>query len=205
MNYLLHTMMSRTSIIAADLIYASKLGTFCLRGQEKGSALWNIKWEPGVEAKIKQENGRIYFIFVDEAIYKIGCSECKGGMKTTFSFYKGGLGGSPSLRTFGIHLLIHEQLEANKKVELYGIWNESIQVPVKGLFGEQLETIFPSIKSMEDKCRTEYKHVYGKYPPWNFQENGEQWPHNIQTKYKAQVQQRGISNKKNLFEDIEEI
>ena len=45
----------------------------------------------------KKENGRIYFIVIDNEIYKIGSSECKGGIKNTFAFYEGGLGGSPSI------------------------------------------------------------------------------------------------------------
>ena len=189
LKYLL--IMSRNIITASDLAYAVKLGKFIKKASEKVLSKWDIQWESGVESLIKQENGRIYFIFVNNEIFKIGCSECKGGMKTTFAFYKGGLGGSPSLRTFGIHLLIHEQLEAGKNVELYGMWNDAIKVKVKGLFGEKEEVIYPSIKSMEDTCRNNYKEVYNKYPPWNFQENAEQWPLHIQELYKAQVQQRG--------------
>ena len=182
----------RTSILASDLVNATKLGQFVKKVSGKGTATWDINWENDVGALIKQENGRIYFIIVDGEIKKIGCSECKGGMKTTFAFYKGGLGGSPSLRTFGIHHLIYDELKAEKKVELYGMWNNPIKVHVKGLFGEEEQEIYPAIRSMEDKCRLEYKQVYGKYPDWNFQENAEQWPTHIQDLFKIQVQQRGV-------------
>lgn len=50
----------------------------------------------------KKENGRIYFIIVDDQIYKIGSSECKGGIKNTFAFYEGGLGGSPFINLLDI-------------------------------------------------------------------------------------------------------
>ena len=189
-------MTSRTTILATDLVNATKLGRFVKKEIGKGLATWDIQWESEVSNLIKQENGRIYFIIVDNQIKKIGCSECKGGMKTTFSFYKGGLGGSPSLRTFGIHHLIFDELNQNRNVELYGMWNNPIKVKVQGLFGEEEQEIFPAIRSMEDKCRLEYKEVYGRYPDWNFQENAEQWPSNIQDKYKEQVQQRGQKIKK---------
>ena len=87
-------------------------------------------------------------------------------------------------------------MKAEKKVELYGMWNNPIKVEVKGLFGQEEQEIYPSIRSMEDKCRLEYKHVYGKYPDWNFQENAEQWPTHIQELYKIQVQQRGVKLQK---------
>lgn len=188
--------MARTSILVSDLVNATKLGQVVKKVSSKGFATWDIAWEKEVGPLIKQENGRIYFIIVDGAIKKIGCSECKGGMKTTFAFYKGGLGGSPSLRTFGIHHLIFDELKAEKKVELYGMWNNPIKVEVKGLFGEEEQEIYPAIRSMEEKCRLEYKEVYGKYPDWNFQENAEQWPTHIQELYKIQVQQRGVKFQK---------
>jgi hypothetical protein len=43
---------------------------------------------------------------------------------------------------------------------------------------------------MEDACRIDYKKIYGKYPQWNFQENGEEWPAHIQKLYTEQVNQR---------------
>ena len=196
--------LTRKSILASELVNATKIGEFIKKVGDKGLSTWDINWLPGVIELIKQENGRIYFIVVDNVIKKIGCSECKGGMKTTFAFYKGGLGGSPSLRTFGIHHLIFDELKADRNVELYGMWNKSINVKVQGLFGEEEQEIYPAIRSMEDKCRLEYKQVYGKYPDWNFQENAEQWPTHIQDLYKIQVQQRGKKkNEDNQNETLE--
>ena len=43
---------------------------------------------------------------------------------------------------------------------------------------------------MEDACRVDYKKIYGKYPRWNFQENGEEWPAHIKTLYTEQVNKR---------------
>ena len=138
----------------------------------------------------KKENGRIYFIIVDGEIYKIGSSECKGGIKTTFAFYEGGLGGSPSIRTFGIHVLIQELLNSGKKIQIYALFNEPIKVEIIGLLSTIEKITYPQIKEMEDLCRVDYKKIYGKYPVWNFQENAEEWPEHIKLAYKEQVNNR---------------
>lgn len=138
----------------------------------------------------KKENGRIYFIIVDDQIYKIGSSECKGGIKNTFAFYEGGLGGSPSIRTFGIHLLIQEQLNLGKTIKIYALFIEPIKVIIPGLLCSVEKITYPQIKEMEDLCREDYKKIYGKYPQWNFQENVEEWPEHIKLAYKEQVNNR---------------
>ena len=186
----------------------TKIGTCCIRNDNKTNQLWKMEWNDEHMPLIKQNNGRIYLIVkknetgVDE-IMKIGKSECKGGMKNTFAFYQGGLGGSPSIRTFGIHHLIYNELVANNSIEIYGIWNTPVQVKVPGLFGETSELICPSIHAMEDKCRNDYKNVYDKYPPWNFQENAVSWPKEILDKYKEQVQNRGNNTSSNTSKNIE--
>ena len=138
----------------------------------------------------KKENGRIYFIIVDNEIYKIGSSECKGGIKNTFAFYEGGLGGSPSIRTFGIHLLIQEQLNLGKNIQIYALFIQPIKVIISGLLSSIEKITYPQIKEMEDLCREDYKKIYGKYPQWNFQENVEEWPEHIKLAYKEQVNNR---------------
>lgn len=136
--------------------------------------------------------GRVYFIVVEDEIYKIGSSECKGGIKTTFSFYENGLGGSPSIRTLGIHLLIQEQLDAGKKVKVYALFAEPITVTMHGLVSSVTKVTYPQIRELENICREDYKKVYGKYPRWNFQENGHEYPSHIKLYYKMQVSNRAI-------------
>lgn len=138
----------------------------------------------------KKENGRIYFIVVNRQIYKIGSSECKGGIKNTFGFYEGGLGGSPSIRTFGIHLLIQKQLNLGRKIKIYALFIEPIKVIISGLLSSVEKITYPQIKEMEDLCREDYKKVYGRYPIWNFQENVQEWPEDIKLAYKEQVNNR---------------
>ena len=180
-----------------DVKTARLLGEAVLRSDGKTKQLWRMAWNelPEIKNLIAQEHGRIYLIVKQTAagneILKIGKSECRGGMKTTFSFYQGGLGGSPSLRTFGIHHLINDELQRGNRIEIHGIWTKPISVMVPGLFGETEEMVCPSIHSMEDKCRSEYHTIYGHYPPWNFQENAIPWPEKIAELYKQQVQARG--------------
>ncbi len=138
----------------------------------------------------KKENGRIYFIIINDEIYKIGSSECKGGIKNTFGFYEGGLGGSPSIRTFGIHQLIQEQLNLGEIIKIYALFIEPIKVTIQGIVSSVERITYPQIKEMEDLCRKDYKKIYGKYPQWNFQENVEEWPEHIKLAYKEQVNNR---------------
>lgn len=153
----------------------------------------------------KQENGRIYLLVVNDEIYKIGSSSCIGGIKTTFSFYEGGLGGSPSIRTFGIHMLLQNELDKGSNIKIYSLFNEAIEVVVKGLTSEEKKITYPDIKVMEELCRKNYKEVYGKYPLWNFQENGEKWPDWINEAYKEQVNNRGKGTKQKKEQAIDTI
>jgi len=186
------------SLTIDDVKTCTKVGECVLREDTKTKQLWKMSYieNDEVSSLIKKDNGRIYLIIrrneYNNEILKIGKSECKGGMKSTFSFYQGGLGGSPSLRTFGIHHLIYNELKNNNKIEIYGIWSNPVRVMVPGLYGETEEFLCPSIHSMEDKCRKDYKDTYGCYPPWNFQENGKSWPVDILQMYKNQVQERGV-------------
>jgi hypothetical protein len=40
-----------------------------------------------------------------------------------------------------------------------------------------------SAKHLEEVLRKEYKELLGRYPPWNFQENGGDWPREIHGSY----------------------
>ena len=151
---------------------------------------WKLEYKCDKNIQNKK-NGRIYLIIVDGIIYKIGSSEAKGGIKGTFTPYEGGLGGSPSIRTFGIHKLIQEQLDLGKKIQIYVLFIEEIKTTIIGLTTNSMEIItYPQIKIMEDLCREDYKKIYGKYPRWNFQENVEEWPEHIKEAYKQQVNNR---------------
>lgn len=132
-----------------------------------------------LDKKILRDNsGRIYLIVSGREIKKIGGSECKGGIINTMSFYQGGMQGGPSIRTFGIHLLIKEELEKGKKVEIYMITSPKARMKVKGLFSES-EMEVSAFRDMENKCKQDFISVDGELPQWNFQERGEVWRRDI--------------------------
>jgi hypothetical protein len=155
----------------------------------KSKGKWKVDYQCSKEIQ-KQENGRIYFLVVNGEIFKIGSSACEGGIKTTFAFYEGGLGGSPSIRTFGIHVLIQQQLDAGHLVQIYALFIEPITIQISGITSVKEVVTYPDIKVLEDLCREDYKLVYGKYPQWNFQENADKWPDEINAAYVEQVNGR---------------
>lgn len=177
--------MSITMSEVPNIVY---IGTIVEKNTNAKSK-WKLEYACDTEIQ-KKENGRIYFIVIDEEVYKIGSSECKGGIKTTFAFYEGGLGGSPSIRTFGIHLLLQENLTLGKTIKIYALFIEPIKVILHGLFTSIEKITYPQIKELEDLCREDYKKIYGTYPKWNFQENVEEWPQHIKLAYKEQVNTR---------------
>jgi IQ calmodulin-binding motif len=134
---------------------------------------------------LTKDVGRIYFIVSNGKIMKIGKSECRGGIKSTFQFYQSGMGGRPSVRTFGIHLLIRNELLANKIVDVYMIEPQLIECTIKGLWKDKIVHISPSMHEMEDLCRMQYKQKNKRFPDWNFQENGEKWPQEIYESFHA--------------------
>lgn len=140
--------------------------------------LFNEHKKP-IDSKIlKDESGRIYLIVSGGKIMKIGGSECKGGIKTTMSFYQGGMQGGPSIRTYGVHILIKEELQKGKRLEIYMISSSKTKMKVKGLFNEE-EMEVSAFRDMERKCKKDYISVEGELPPWNFQERGEVWRKDI--------------------------
>lgn len=177
--------MNKTAINVKDIGNIIHIGNIIPKNT-KSKGKWKLDYVCDSETK-NRDNGRIYFIVVNDEIYKIGCSECKGGIKNTFNFYESGLGGSPSIRTFGIHLLIQKELDNEKRVQIYCLFIEPIKIVINGIFSSSEVVTYPQIKTMEDLCRKDYKNTYGKYPKWNFQENVEEWPHDIKESYKQQV------------------
>ena len=64
-----------------ECIAAIKVCDIILNNDLKSRHLWNIKWSKNIDKKIlKQNNGRCYFIVVNDNIYKIGYSDANGGV-----------------------------------------------------------------------------------------------------------------------------
>lgn len=131
---------------------------------------------------LRDDAGRVYIIAVDGVIKKIGGSQSKGGIKATLSFYQSAMQGGPSLRSYGIHLLMKESLEKGKSVEIYLITSQSVKAPVKGLFSEEKKST-NVFKEMEDKCKEDYKKREGDFPEWNYQERAVPWPKETHESY----------------------
>lgn len=135
---------------------------------------------------LKKRVGFVYLIVINGKIKKIGGSQGKGGIKSTMSFYEGAMQGGPSIRSYGIHLLIKKELDRGEKVEFYVIVSSGIKTEIKGLFGSERGTVV-AFKEMEEKCNEDYKSVTKKYPEWHFQSRGRgksyRWPEWIRRSY----------------------
>jgi len=166
-----------------ELINPIKVCDLSLNVNDNDRPLWNINWNREVSNYILlQKNGRCYYIVVNDEIFKIGYSDCDGGIRSTINSYRNsGNSGRPSDRTHGIHYLIAEQLLLGNKVEIYFHYNSLINVSLSLMDGST-DTIEYSIsgKILEIKNMEIYKNKHGNFPVWNLQEAGKPWPSYIQ-------------------------
>lgn len=135
---------------------------------------------------LKSKFSRVYIITVNKEIYKIGSSEDKGGIKGTLSIYRdGGIKGRPSIRSYGIYRFILEELRKGNKVEFYMVYQNPIDLKVKGLFGfAATKKVNISAKYLEESCLSDYRlRNNNKFPKWNLQEQGLSWPKEIKLRH----------------------
>ena len=109
------------------------------------------------------------------------------------------MGGSPSLRTFGVHLLIQEQLDLGKEIKVYILFSTEIKITIRGIHTSMEVISYPRIRDIEKLCREDYKNMYNIYPPWNFQENHEEFPRHIKIAFKNQVMNKFVLCKISIF------
>ena len=160
---------------------AIKIGDFILRQNHKNKI--DIRYLSNIDKKILTDNSaRIYLITQNEIIKKIGGSIQKGGIKGTVNFYTGAMTGSPGRPRFILHLLIEEALKNGSRVMLYMITSPKTLAMVNGLFGAKKMKI-ASFKEMEDLCKSDYYSREKKYPDWNFQENHQPYPPELEKKF----------------------
>lgn len=143
--------------------------------------------------------GFVYLIVVNEIIRKIGGSQGKGGIKSTMGFYQDAMQGGPSIRSYGIHLLIKRELDKGNKVEFYVILSKEAETEIKGLFEKHREKIV-AYKEMEEKCNEDFFSVEKKYPDWHFQSRGKgkgyRWPEWVRDSYEKYRQDYAKRKKK---------
>lgn len=148
----------------------------------KFNYLKEIKDEEGKKLDkdiLRKRSGFVYLIVINGRIKKIGGSQGKGGIKSTMNFYEGAMQGGPSIRSYGIHLLIKKELEQGKKAEIYVIVSKEVKTEIRGLFEIHKGNVV-AFKEMEERCNEDYKSITGKYPEWHFQSRGRgagyRWP-----------------------------
>ena len=166
-----------------EIVNKIKVCDIELNRNESDRKLWNTIWSTDVSNQIlTQNNGRCYFLVVNGEIYKIGFSDCQGGIKSTIDTYKSsGNSGRPSDRTHGIHILIAEELLRGNKVEVYFAYNPDISVELDLMDGSR-KTISHSLsgKILETENMLIYIAKMGRHPVWNLQEAGRPWPTYLQ-------------------------
>lgn len=147
-------------------------------------------WDWKIDSTLKRDSsGRVYIIFVDDVIVKIGGSLDKGGIGSTLTGYQTAKSAKPSLRTFGVNQMIEDWLIAGKSVKVYMAIADKIKISVNGIFSSEIMEV-SVFKDMEHKCIEDYKEVFGEFPLMNYQEKGEKWPEYINEKHKAHNKNR---------------
>jgi len=142
---------------------------------------------------------RVYLIVVDGIIKKIGSSQDKGGMKGTLSIYKdGGIKGRPSIRSFGVWYFLYHSILKGKKIEFYMIYHNDFDYEVKGLFGiHKVKNASINCKLIEECCMKDYlSKENNKFPDWNVQEQGKDWPEEIKKQQSRIIEKSLKSNTK---------
>tara|TARA_R100000951_G_C2645540_1_gene182471 strand:- start:945 stop:1526 length:582 start_codon:yes stop_codon:yes gene_type:complete len=131
-----------------------------------------------------------YFFIIDGEIYKIGQSECKGGIRGCMNFYLKSGQDDPSITRFAINSMIRKELQKGKCVEVYVKCIEPIQIEIPTLNGMIIENVVAGGKSMEENMVKEFKKIKGEYPIWNMQESGNSVPSDIASKYAEYILER---------------
>lgn len=167
---------------------AIKVGDFVLRKGNRNKI--GFQFSHVLDRKtLSDDAARIYLITQDGVIKKIGGSIQKGGIKGTISFYIGAMTGSPGRPRFIVHLLIERALKGGSKVSLYMITSPKTTAKVSGLFGTKKMKI-ASFKEMENLCKSDYYSREKKYPDWNFQENHQPYPSDLEAEFMAYHRRR---------------
>lgn len=165
---------------ASHIGTATRVAEVVLNTDPETKVALKMLWDSSVpKSMLKDPAGRVYIIAVDDVIYKIGGSQAGGGIRGTWSSYCSGNSGRPSDRTYGINVLIQEQIALGKKVEVYLIQSEQVEAQVTGLFNKETQKI-SAFKEMERKCLNDYVTIEEKFPEWNFKEANKAWPKYIQ-------------------------
>ena len=124
-------MKGKTNIMRINEVnYDYKICEAVINNNPTKSYLWTLDWNKDVpKSYLKDNTSRIYYIVVNDVIYKIGSSSCNGGIRMTLESYRScGMSGQPSDRTHGVHVLIREELDKGNKVEMYCTLSKQVKI-----------------------------------------------------------------------------
>lgn len=140
----------------------------------------------------------VYFILVNDEVYKIGQTSAKNGISGCLSFYLKAGQDDPRDNRFSINYLMRECISQGKKVEFYIQYAEPVKVETKGIFNTSIVEVPVSAKAMEEACISDYQSIHGKktYPVWNFQEAGTCPANHILVEYNNYISKR-LQERKN--------
>jgi len=125
--------------------------------------------------RLRNENGRVYFLTVDGEIKKIGGSQCKGGIQSTIASYLAGFSKGMSPRTYCGWNYIRQQVQAGKHVEFWFILAPTTTANIPTMNGFIEQSIAVDYHQIETACVAEYLKVENDYPYLNMQESGRKW------------------------------
>jgi hypothetical protein len=125
--------------------------------------------------RLRNENGRVYFLTVDGDIKKIGGSQCKGGIQSTIGAYLGGFAKGMSPRSYCGWNYIRQQVQAGKNVEFWFILAPTTTAIIPTMNGFIEQAIAVDYHQIETACVAEYLAIEKDYPYLNMQESGRKW------------------------------
>jgi len=125
--------------------------------------------------RLRDNNGRVYFLTVDSEIKKIGGSQCKGGIQATIASYLGGFAAGNSPRTYCGWNYLRQRVQEGKQVEFWFILAPTTTAVIPTMNGFIEQTIAVDFHQIETACVAEYLKVENDYPYLNMQESGRKW------------------------------
>ena len=125
--------------------------------------------------RLRDKNGRVYFLTVDGEIKKIGGSQAKGGIQDTVGSYLGGFAAGNSPRTYCGWNYIRQKLQEGKNVEFWFILAPTTVAKIPTMNGFIEQSIAVDFHQIEKACVEEYLKVENDYPYLNMQESGRKW------------------------------
>jgi|TARA_R110002051_G_scaffold259588_1_gene319405 hypothetical protein len=135
----------------------------------------------------------VYFICVDDIIYKIGQTSGKNGIKGCLNFYCSAGQDDPGHNRFAINALIREHINDGRKVSVYMKFLEPIWTQAMGINKAHQGLVPASAKWLEEIHLEDYREIVGANPPWNYQESNTPVPARINEQFAHYRQMRAAA------------